>query len=53
MITPQNKNGEARNTKLIIVPTGKVVDFADFMNEVIDFEEDELESKQTSPLKLE
>ena len=57
MITPHNQNRSGSKVKLITQKTGKVIDFADFMNEVIDFEEDEnigeFKSKQISPPKLE
>ena len=42
---------------VIIIPTGKTVDLADFINMVLDYEEkpksEELNSKQTPPPKLE
>ena len=57
MITPHNQNRSGSKVKLITQKTGKVIDFADFMNEVIDFEDEEnvaeFKSKQISPPKLE
>ena len=41
--------------KIIIEHSKETVNFADFVNEVIDLEEEagDLDSKQTSPLKIE
>jgi len=50
-------SGSKKPVKIIIQYSKEVVNFADFVNEVIDFEENEksgeLGSKQTSPPKTE
>lgn len=48
----ENNKDVSQSVKIIIEKTGKIIDFADFMNEVIDFEEvGGLDSKQSSPAK--